>query len=127
MCMPVKIAKCAQYTVEALVPFFTKVAQRQMCFGLKVYNWWRWLLLIFPNLIFPNFEQLVCRCVRPDGRGRQGGGGGLSPKFPECSFLNCFVSNKDVQEVVSASPIAGGLPTQNPKMTTGPLIWIPII
>ncbi len=32
---PVKITKCAQYTMEALVPFFTQDAQRQVCFGLK--------------------------------------------------------------------------------------------
>ncbi len=30
----VKMAKCAQYTMEALVPFFTQDAQRQVCFGL---------------------------------------------------------------------------------------------
>ena len=34
LCTPVKIAKCAQYTMEALVPFFTQDAQRQVCFGL---------------------------------------------------------------------------------------------
>ncbi len=30
----VKIAKCAQYSMEALVPFFTQDAQHQVCFGL---------------------------------------------------------------------------------------------
>ena len=33
--MLAKITKCAQYTMEALVPFFTQDAQRQVCFGLK--------------------------------------------------------------------------------------------
>ncbi len=38
LCTPVKIAKCAQITLEASVPFFTQDAQRQVCFGLL----WRW-------------------------------------------------------------------------------------
>ena len=31
----VKIAKCAQYTMEALVPFYTQDVQSQVCFGLQ--------------------------------------------------------------------------------------------
>ncbi len=45
------MAKCAQYTMEELVPLFTQDAQRQVCLGLKTLHW-----VTQPDPIHPSFH-----------------------------------------------------------------------
>ncbi len=60
--MPAKITKCAQYTMEALVPFFMQDAQRQACFGLEETQGEKTFCVFRVNLLSFSRSSAKCSC-----------------------------------------------------------------